>query len=1116
MTTQTGKEEDYEDLPTRTPMRPAGLRNSPSTDQKKVRRRLVQGVAEPTRTTMTTEADLLRAMASAHPDEQARIMARIDALRQERRAALEAEQSALWHQMAYQPAKTASVAHTAQSDWLNGVAPSDRYDGSVARTAARVWHARISDGVKADRGEYLEQAKGVAFRQASAHGEHARDFAMAFMAEAETLVPGSSRMDTIRQILESSQSQTVDGMLVDIQTANVLVQVFDALSPENQAKIDQVPLDKLVDWAWKRVGSKTAEADPSEWASDNFPDPTVHPPEDDTNYDAPPDPEGTFTDVELWDSIPETTASKLAQKAKTDMANAGHDYMKRHPGWEYQPPASVTSENDYMASKTATDALDEAAIDQSVRDVINSTYCPQCESTNYGYNSSDGATCYDCGYKWWPPPPYAQPKGAAKTAVSLTNVGFEGGIGSNTAHGYDSAGNKVLFRLSDQDAKDLAYVMTSDMAINFSGVDVDEADIIREGSKMAAGGSRRCQWCNKSISFSGGRWCDTSSGVDCERSDVGHSPSPREDISAPPKNASLAKTATEVDIKAIEDFINERWDGAYGPVIRDRALPAGRGLPAGQVWRRSLHNFDGPLVSVLVTEDGRMIDVTRGGENDDGQGGFKSASLAKSAAEEGEIMPPGSVRISRAPQGHSSAGRIEVFWIWGPSHMETVYKGYDEGAAAKAALDALTKAHATPEGANAKLYGGLGAEASLTKSARALYEIAEEISVDWKNVNYAAVPYLEAMYELESITDMYYQDPAKQIVAYFLSNASSWRGETAKRVKAELKAMLTGKALGSKTAAQWQKMEGHDGYNDQQADLTGGFYAEVGPDSGGRWSWTIISPEGDEVDGGVEDDEGSAKSMAEGWRATASAPPRNASKTAGTATCPSCGASNHGNAERCAHCGAIMGNSKDWTKKESAGYAPVPGEPFRWLGDPQWSQNTKSFRELFPDGVPMRDEDLTPEQKAFLDAKRPMASLSPQQAAFRNRVQASLASGSRRPFSDGKTAMPNPVDLGVKVGDIFYSSWGYDQTNVNFYEVTGLTGASVKVREVAQRVERSTPPQDYVVPVPGQYIGGEMTKRISGGIEGGYNRPSIRIDYSQTAWLWDGTPKYQTSTGWGH
>lgn len=73
-----------------------------------------------------------------------------------------------------------------------------------------------------------------------------------------------------------------------------------------------------------------------------------------------------------------------------------------------------------------------------------------------------------------------------RRAVSLTNVGFEGGIGSNTAHGYTADGRKVIFRLSDQDAKDLANVMTSDMAINFSGVDVDEADIISTASRRTA------------------------------------------------------------------------------------------------------------------------------------------------------------------------------------------------------------------------------------------------------------------------------------------------------------------------------------------------------------------------------------------------------------------------------------------------------------------------------------------------------------------------------------------------------------------------------------------------------------------------------------------------------
>jgi len=72
---------------------------------------------------------------------------------------------------------------------------------------------------------------------------------------------------------------------------------------------------------------------------------------------------------------------------------------------------------------------------------------------------------------------------------------------------------------------------------------------------------------------------------------------------------------------------------------------------------------------------------------------------------------------------------------------------------------------------------------------RPLYAIAHEIQSDWKKVTYEAKPYLAAMATLNSINDTYIYDTAKSIVNYFLSNAGSWRGEVAKRVKAELKKM---------------------------------------------------------------------------------------------------------------------------------------------------------------------------------------------------------------------------------------------------------------------------------------------------------------------------------------
>ena len=75
---------------------------------------------------------------------------------------------------------------------------------------------------------------------------------------------------------------------------------------------------------------------------------------------------------------------------------------------------------------------------------------------------------------------------------------------------------------------------------------------------------------------------------------------------------------------------------------------------------------------------------------------------------------------------------------------------------------------------------------------RQLWEIARDVKAHWPKVNYAAVPYLDAMGQLADIKDNYYQDPGHMVVRYFLANATMWRGEDAKRVKAELNAMLKG------------------------------------------------------------------------------------------------------------------------------------------------------------------------------------------------------------------------------------------------------------------------------------------------------------------------------------
>jgi hypothetical protein len=75
---------------------------------------------------------------------------------------------------------------------------------------------------------------------------------------------------------------------------------------------------------------------------------------------------------------------------------------------------------------------------------------------------------------------------------------------------------------------------------------------------------------------------------------------------------------------------------------------------------------------------------------------------------------------------------------------------------------------------------------------RQVNTIAREILNHWKKPYFGAMPYLQAMLNLHTVNDMYMYDDGKSIVRYFLANASTFKGEDAKRLKLELKSMLKG------------------------------------------------------------------------------------------------------------------------------------------------------------------------------------------------------------------------------------------------------------------------------------------------------------------------------------
>jgi predicted ATP-dependent endonuclease of OLD family len=81
----------------------------------------------------------------------------------------------------------------------------------------------------------------------------------------------------------------------------------------------------------------------------------------------------------------------------------------------------------------------------------------------------------------------------------------------------------------------------------------------------------------------------------------------------------------------------------------------------------------------------------------------------------------------------------------------------------------------------------------------------------------------------------------------------------------------------------------------------------------------------------------------------------------------------------------------------------------------------------------------------------------------------------------------------LKVGDIFHSSWGYDQTNANVYQLISFKGSTGVFREISQQTTKVVSGMsEYRKAVPDSFIGEEFKARIG-------NYGNIKVDYGQTA-----------------
>lgn len=102
---------------------------------------------------------------------------------------------------------------------------------------------------------------------------------------------------------------------------------------------------------------------------------------------------------------------------------------------------------------------------------------------------------------------------------------------------------------------------------------------------------------------------------------------------------------------------------------------------------------------------------------------------------------------------------------------------------------------------------------------------------------------------------------------------------------------------------------------------------------------------------------------------------------------------------------------------------------------------------------------------------------------------------------------------GLAIGDYVFTSWGYDQTQVEFFKVVGLTpsGKSAKVQQVcAYDVATDANMHRSLVATTNAVDGAPVQTVLI--LD---DRGTVKVD-GHHAWKWDGKPKYATGHGYGH
>lgn len=96
------------------------------------------------------------------------------------------------------------------------------------------------------------------------------------------------------------------------------------------------------------------------------------------------------------------------------------------------------------------------------------------------------------------------------------------------------------------------------------------------------------------------------------------------------------------------------------------------------------------------------------------------------------------------------------------------------------------------------------------------------------------------------------------------------------------------------------------------------------------------------------------------------------------------------------------------------------------------------------------------------------------------------------------------VEHDYQIGDFLCLSWGYEQTNINFYQIVGVTAKSVKIKPVKSEIVEFGDMTGEVIPVKDGFTTDIF---IKDGKTARVGRYGIRIESGYTAHKWDGRPE---------